>query len=373
MNIGIVGAGIFGAAAALELGERGHAVAVFEQGRVPYEHASSTDASKTIRRLYGRNRTYVELVERAAVRWREWQERLGVPIYFQTGQLQIEQYFRAGYRIYESWEFLEGREPRIEILTPGAASARYPQFAYRDGDVCLYDPWGGYVASADAVAGVVRLAREAGVDVCEDSPVSDVFETSDGACVRIGGRTRSFDAVVVAAGVWTGRLLPGVGRHIGPTLQEMVFLRPRDPSVLAPGGLPVWSVNPEVDGWYGHPVRGAGLVKIANDVRGELVDADAPRIVRQAFLESVRAFVAERLPALEDAELVDSRACLYEDTPDHDFIIDWVPGSDRVLAACGGSGHGFKFGGSIGGVIADAVERRDSPPGVMFRLAGRFR
>ena len=43
MNVGIVGCGIFGIAAAIELRERGHAVTAFDQGRVPFARASSTD------------------------------------------------------------------------------------------------------------------------------------------------------------------------------------------------------------------------------------------------------------------------------------------------------------------------------------------
>ena len=74
MNVGIVGAGIFGMAAAIEIRERGHDVKIFDQGRVPYENAASTDVSKGIRRMWyaGDNETYVELVESAAAKWRQW-------------------------------------------------------------------------------------------------------------------------------------------------------------------------------------------------------------------------------------------------------------------------------------------------------------
>jgi N-methyl-L-tryptophan oxidase len=67
-----------------------------------------------------------------------------------------------------------------------------------------------------------------------------------------------------------------------------------------------------------------------------------------------------------------SRSCLYESTPDRDFIVDWVPGSSRVLVAGGGSGHGFKFGGAIGPLIADALEDKDNPLGAPFKLGDRF-
>jgi glycine/D-amino acid oxidase-like deaminating enzyme len=43
-----------------------------------------------------------------------------------------------------------------------------------------------------------------------------------------------------------------------------------------------------------------------------------------------------------------------------------------VLVAGGGSGHGFKFGGSIGPVIADALEGKENALGAPFKLGDRF-
>ena len=53
-------------------------------------------------------------------------------------------------------------------------------------------------------------------------------------------------------------------------------------------------------------------------------------------------------------------------------MIDWAPGSQRVLVAGGGSGHGGKFGSSIGPVIADAVEDKPNRFGDIFRTGMRF-
>src|SRR5438876_895458 len=89
MRIGVVGAGIFGIAATLELQARGYTVVVFDQGKVPNPEASSTDVAKTIRRFYGETDTYVELVERAAARWREWNDLLGQSIYHVVGTYYI--------------------------------------------------------------------------------------------------------------------------------------------------------------------------------------------------------------------------------------------------------------------------------------------
>jgi glycine/D-amino acid oxidase-like deaminating enzyme len=373
LNVGIVGAGIFGLAAAIELRARGHAVVVVEQGKIPYERASSTDVSKTIRRAYGDNATYVELAERAAPRWRAWHERLGRGFYFQIGQLQIERDFRAGQHVRESYEFFRRRGgDGSALLSVAEARERFPQFAYDDRDTCVFDPWAGYIASGRAVLDLARLAREEGVTIQEETPAREVVETSNRAEIVLDCERLRFDRVVVAAGVWITRLVPSIGREFRPTFQQMAFFEPIDREQFAPGPLPAWSVDVETEGWYGHPLQAEGWVKVSNDLLGEAVDADAPRVATLEFLAAAREFVARRMPELARGRLVGSRACLYENSPDRHFVIDWAPGCQRILVAGGGSGHGFKFGGSIGDVIADALEDKHNPLGEMFRVGRRF-
>jgi glycine/D-amino acid oxidase-like deaminating enzyme len=373
MNVGIVGAGIFGIAAALELRARGHEVLVVEQGLVPNERASSTDVSKTIRRAYGDNATYVELAERAAPKWRAWHERLGRGFYFQIGQLQVERDFRAGQRVRESYEFFQRRgSGGSGLLSVAEARERFPQFAYTDADTCVFDSWAGYIASGRAVLDLSRLARAEGVTIRENTPAREVTETIERAEIVLDDERLRFDRVVIAAGVWITRLVPTIGRRFRPTFQQMAFFEPVDRGRFAPGPLPAWSVDVETEGWYGHPLQAEGWVKVSNDLLGPMVAPDVPRQATPEFLDAAREFVARRMPELARGRLVGSRACLYENTPDRHFVVDWAPGCQRTLVAGGGSGHGFKFGGSIGEVIADALEDKPNPLGDPFRLGQRF-
>jgi glycine/D-amino acid oxidase-like deaminating enzyme len=72
-------------------------------------------------------------------------------------------------------------------------------------------------------------------------------------------------------------------------------------------------------------------------------------------LAAARAYLRLRFPALADAPLVESRVCQYEDTADHNFILDHHPEAENVWIAGGGSGHGFKHGPVMGEMISDAV------------------
>src|SRR5712692_4851254 len=183
MKVGIVGGGVFGLAAALELVARGHLVTVVERDVIPADKAASNDASKTIQRLYGRRELYVELAERADVQWRRWQEQIGDTFYYPIGHLLVTRGFGPGSRAYDSYATLTTRGNPLQILSPAEARERFPQISYHEQDAVLFDPWGGYLASGRALAALARLARAAGVTIRERTPVRAIAEQC--AAVRI--------------------------------------------------------------------------------------------------------------------------------------------------------------------------------------------
>ena len=376
MRAAVVGAGIFGMGTAVELRARGHDVTLFEQGAIPYENASSTDVAKAIRRInYAPHHPYVELVERSGRKWAEWQERLGGDFYFQCGQLAIyaESELAPDGDSLASIEYLEPSRPEFGFLTRQQAAQRFPQFAFDETDERLiFDGWAGYLASGQAVSDLSRLAKADGVTLREHTPVLDVAETPGGVELSTQEGSNTFDKAVIAAGPWVGRLLPAVGRSMLISRQQMAFWRPVDPAPFRKDVFPGWSWHPKTQGWYGFPLLADGNVKVANDLVGEEVDYDVERTNTARFVEEVQEFVARRFPELEKAEFLGGRSCLYTNTPDGHFVVDLAPGMSKTVVAGGGSGHGFKFGGSIGEVIADALEEKANPLGDLFRIGSRL-
>ncbi len=374
MNVGIIGGGVFGLAAAIALRGRGRRVTIFDQGRVPYEKATSTDVAKGIRRTwYGDGGPYVELVERSAAQWREWERRTGESVYHRTGGLKIMRGFEPGTGMYENWRYLQSRGADLTVMTAKEGRERFPQFVINDDEVCILDDWAGYIESERAVAMMAGIARDDGATVREESPVTAIEESAGGVGVQVAnGDAFEFDHVIIAGGVWSGRLAPEVGRHLLVTLREMILIEVENPESFVRGRFPVWSDDPDTTGWYGFPLLREGLIKVAQEGIGEIVDPDIDRAGSREFRDKVMEYLRGRIPDLGRGRVADVRACLYCATPDDHFIIDHVPGSERVLVATGGSGHGFKFGGSIGAVIADALERTPNPLGDRFRIGNRF-
>jgi glycine/D-amino acid oxidase-like deaminating enzyme len=87
-------------------------------------------------------------------------------------------------------------------------------------------------------------------------------------------------------------------------------------------------------------------------------DADVvDRVVGNDEVDVLRDALASVLPDLAKADVVENDVCLFTNTPDHDFVIDFHPQHARVLISSACSGHGFKFASVVGEIQADLVTR----------------
>src|SRR5437870_10621049 len=87
----VVGAGINGVTAAIELKKRGHEVVLIDPGPLPHPLAASTDISKAVRAAYGADEDYTALAERSIKLWRQWNVQFGVELYHEVGFLFLRQ------------------------------------------------------------------------------------------------------------------------------------------------------------------------------------------------------------------------------------------------------------------------------------------
>lgn len=388
LKIVVVGAGINGVTAAIELRKRGHQVVLVDPGPLPHPLAASTDISKVVRAAYGADADYTELAERSIKRWRKWNDEFGVELYHETGAMFVRQRgMMPGDFEYESFKTLQHRGHKVERINSAELAKRFPAWnpqLFQDGVLELE---AGYVESGRAVATLVKHAKSLGIELRENSRFSSLQEEESRVkgIVLEGGERISGDVVVMATGAWTPYVLPFTKKFFRSTGQPVYHLKPPRPGLFAPEHFPVFGADITTTGYYGFPLNRDGIVKIANHGPGREMSPESPgRTVPPEEEENLRRFLSWAFPMLADAPIVYTRICMYCETHDGNFWIAADPEREGLVIAAGDCGHGFKFAPVLGEIIADAAEnkpnpllekfrwRPDMPPGVSADVA-RFR
>lgn len=374
----VVGAGINGVVAAIELKRRGHKVILVDPGPVPHPLAASTDISKAIRAAYGADEDYTALAERSIKLWRTWNQELGVELYHETGFLFVRRRaMQPGDFEHDSFELLKKRGHKVERIDSAQLRENFPAWnaeRYPDG---FLDHEAGYAESGRVVATLVERAKSLGVELREGVQFAELDE-SNGRVKGIvlqdrqrkarSARHVAGDAVVMAVGAWTPYLLPFTKRFFRATGHPVFHLKPRQPELFAPERFPIFGADISSTGYYGFPLNRDGVVKIANHGPGREMSPDSPeRVVTPEEENKMREFLSGAFPALSAAPIVYSRQCFYCDTHDGHFWIAPDPERAGLIIAAGDCGHGFKFAPVLGEIIADAVEGKSNPLLEKFR------
>lgn len=355
----VVGAGIFGLTAALELQHRGHQVTVADPGPVPHPLAASNDISRMVRMDYGVDGLYSSLAADAVDGWHRWNARWGRDLYHEDGFLLMTSVpMAAGSFEQDSYSLLTDRGFRLEKLLPGDLSRRYPHWNsdhYIDG---YFNPRAGWAEAGVITASLAQDAANAGVSIVTGFSASGLLEEGNrvsGAVSSDGTELRA-EWVVLSAGVWTPILLPDLADRMWPVGQPIFYFKPDDPGSYRSPSFPPWGADIPRSGWYGFPANDDGVVKVANHGPGRPVHADAERVTGPEQEAHCRDFLAQSLPSLASLPFLGTKMCLYCDTWDGDFWIGRDPERQGLVVSTGGSGHAFKFGPVLGGLTADALE-----------------
>ncbi|HSB09359.1 MAG TPA: N-methyl-L-tryptophan oxidase [Blastocatellia bacterium] len=354
-DVAIVGAGVMGAATACELAREGVAIALIDQSTVPNPRAASFDHSKVFRFAYP-DAFYVRLAIDAQKRWRSIEEDTGAQLITQTGALLIGKR-RPSFET-ACFDAMCAEGIQAKLLERDALARRFPQFNTDAFEYGVFDSSGAITRAETAVRALIDLARRRGVTVIEGARVSEIRSDGGSGVLLVSESTGEISCkrAMISSGPWSRKLVPQLADRLTTTRQEVVYFEPSPTSRLDfdPGRFPIFL---ELDGgFYGFPIHNAGAMKIANHHKGARVDPDsADEIVGELFIESCRGFFREFIPGLADARVRETRVCIYNNTPDDDFIIDWHPELEGVLVATGFSGHGFKFAPTIGRIAADLL------------------
>ncbi len=343
----VIGAGVVGAATAYALTARGERVLLVEQHARGHHLGSSHGATRIFRQGYA-DPEYVALTTRALALWEALEAAAGEELIVRTGAVD---HGRPEYVDAIAAALADADVPH-ESLTPDQAAACWPGIAF-EGHVLTHAS-AGRIRSERTIEVFLTLAEHTGlVDLRFDTRVTgledhgaDVTATlSDGSAVRTA-------SVVAAVGSWAptlvGELLAGRGAGL-PAIRVTQEQPAHFPSHLPDAAWPSFVHWADGDDVYGLLTPGEG-VKVGFHGTGPVVDPDHRDFTPvPAEAERLQAYVARYVPGV-DVTKPTFISCLYDNSPDEDFVIDRV---GPLTVATGFSGHGFKFAPLLGEMLAD--------------------
>jgi sarcosine oxidase len=365
-DVAVVGSGVFGVWTARHLQTRGLRVALIDKYGPGNSRASSAGETRVIRMGYGSQEIYTRMSWDSLNQWKTLQRTTGERLFTETGMLFLAR--GEDQMTSDSVAMLKKVGVPHERLERAALVARYPQIDFGPITWALSEPRSGALFARRAVQVVAREFEKAGGSIIlgqAEAPATDGAVSS----LSVGSRNVRATNFVFACGPWLGKVFPDLlGERIFPTRQEVFYFGvPPGDDRFAPPKMPTWiDFGAEI---YGIPDLESKGFKCAIDQHGPKFDPDTgERTVTAESTAQVKAFVAERFPALKGAPIVASEVCQYENSSNGDFLIDRHPKHSNVWLVGGGSGHGYKHGPALGAYVADRITKGGAVD-VKFSLA----
>jgi sarcosine oxidase len=345
----VVGAGLLGLAAAHALARRGRDVVVFEQASAGHPGGGSHGSARIFRLGYP-DPGYVSMARHARDLWRDLEAETGTQLLVPTQQLTF------GEGLDDLRDAMLAAGAPCEVLPASEAAARFPGIV-ADGP-CLLEPQSAVIA-ADRVLAALAAAVP---DLRAGTPVSGVRPGRGRVIVQAGQTEVAARSAIICAGPWTAGILAGAGVTVPAiaTLEQVAYVAPAGGRPAA-DSLPIFiRYGPRAP--YGLPVPGRDLYKVGVHASrpglsgpavapGEHGSGADPRL-RADLIELVR----QHVPGYEPVPVASER-CVYDHSPDEDFIVDRA---GLIVVGSGTSGHGFKFGPLLGEWLADLATGRDT-------------
>lgn len=368
-----------GSSTCFHLAEQGVKVLGLEQFDIPHEMGSHGGQSRLIRKAYFEHPDYVPLLERAYQNWREIEQLSGVSIYTKTGLLYFgkpDQQLIKG--VIES---AEKYSIEVKKLTDAAVKKDYPQFSIPDDHEKLFEPDAGFVSPEKAILAYTRQAIQLGAVIKTKEKTIHWQRNKEGVTVTTEAGKYSAKKLIITAGPWAGKLIPGLAKNLKVTRQALAWVNPKKPKEFELGQFPCWTIadNKYPGIFYGFPMLpsenygGPVGLKIAHHYPGSETDPDMISRVPTPADESKLTYALNKfLPEGYESTMV-IKTCMYTNTPDENFILDFVPGYEgEIIAATGFSGHGFKFASAVGEIMCDLAIKGCTNLPIEFLKANRF-
>jgi sarcosine oxidase len=364
-HIVVVGAGIVGLSVARSARQRGHEVTVLEQGPVPNPRGASHDMHRMIRYPYGAAVGYTRMVTAAFAAWDRLWADLGATHFENTGAIAIS--LESGDYAAQSLATIRSLALPHDVLDRAGVERLCPHLTLPANAWGVTVAPGGPLFASRIVTDLAAWLTANGVAIEAETTVVRVDEAAGTAHLADGSK-RTGDLLVVAAGAWLPRLLPGRFATLEVYRQALVYVEP--PARFRQS----WRTAPSIaaigdhSGYSLPDLRGAGLKfgfgghrrRAAPDVDGFGADLATESA---AILAAFRPYLNEP----DGYQPLRMQVGYYVLDASRKFRLERT---DRTLVVTNCDGQMFKFGPVLGERIAAMFDGAESMSALAQWAAG---
>lgn len=366
----VIGTGSMGASACYHASKQGFKVLGIDQFKPPHSFGSHNGQSRIVRKAYFEHPDYVPLLQRAYEHWDKLEEESEKKLFIKTGLV----YFGSPHGALLTG--VQDSAHQYQIRIEEKDKSQFPEFSTPPDYACLFEEDAGFAFAETTINTLLELARKQGADFQQDRVES--WETFRDY-VKIVGKDQSYlaDKIIVCAGAFTKDLI--ADQELQITEQSMIWVKPNKKEIFMSDTFPCWNVELNSGGlMYGFPYQDTNQkrvgLKLAYHHPGKKLNSAAKtNDISKEDQEFLLNFLKVMIPNAY-GEILHSCTCLYTNSKDENFIIDRLNNTnDRIVYACGFSGHGFKFVPVIGEILVDLAQGKASPIAIEFLSSDRFK
>src|SRR5262245_15999943 len=364
-DIIVIGAGVVGCAIADELAQRGASVEIVDERPVGM---GATQASAGVLAPYIETREghpLLDLTARSLALYKDFVERAvaesGVPVAYQRNGTMTVAADEAEWTVLQaSAAFLSRCDVSCSLLDTAAVKAEEPHFAdIALGALLIEDH--GFVGANDLTRALVASARRRGAQLIEQSRVRRVSAQGDDLIVETDRGTLTADAVVIAAGSWSGEIgINGVTARlpVRPVRGQLLYLN----WTGAPMRRVIWTHRCYFVPWDdGTLLVGATMEEAGFDER-----------VTVAGVRDLLESACELIPHVWSAGFRGARVGLRPGTPDDLPVIGMSASVPNLFYATGHYRNGVLLAPLTAQLVADALLERRVHPAIASVGPARF-
>jgi len=369
----VVGVGAMGAATCCYLAKNGVKVLGVDQFRTPHDEGSHGGESRIIRKAYFEHPDYVPLLHTAYDNWHWLEQESKSVVFHKTGLL---------YAGHSNHPLIGGikhsatiHHLALDAVSREESASKFPAFEFPEDHEIMFEKDAGYLLPDLAISAYLQLAEQYGAQFLTDTKVLNWEKKGGMMVVHSDTGTFKADKLIITAGPWLGQLLPDFHTRLRVSLQQLCWVVPTKPELFNAENMPCWVIaheqRPGV--FYGFPSldKGkGGVFKLAYHFPAETVHPDGNRVIANPDSTILLEILDTYFPG-SSYHIQEVKTCLYTNTPDEHFIIDFLPDHEKSIIIAGGfSGHGFKFASAIGEILSDlAIYGTTEHPIDLFKLS----